>query len=92
MFQYVEGDGKNFDFGIDYTECAIVKFHRSQGAEEFTRFVCLIDYPHSQLSGSGLMRTIILAEDGDRCGFRLRSGKEPENRQATQIATLRDGL
>ncbi len=85
VFHIVEGDGKTFDFGIDYTECAIVKFFRAQGADEFTRYVCLYDYPHSRLSGTGLVRTMTLAEGAEKCDFRFRIGAEPENLQRTRI-------
>lgn len=85
VFHFVEGDGQSFDFGIDYTECAIVKFFRSQGAEEFTRYVCLYDYPHSRLTATGLARTMTLAEGAEKCDFRFRIGREPANLQRTRI-------
>jgi hypothetical protein len=85
VFHFVEGNGEEYDFGIDYTECAIVKFFRAQGADEFTRYVCLFDYPHSRLSGTGLVRTMTLAEGAEKCDFRFRIGAEPENRQRTRI-------
>jgi hypothetical protein len=88
VFHFVEGDGQEFDFGIDYTECAVVKFFRAQGAHEFTRYVCLFDYPHSELSGTGLVRTMTLAEGAEKCDFRFRLGAEPENRQKTRIEDL----
>lgn len=88
VFRYVEGDGRAYDFGIDYEECAIVKFFRAQGAEEFTRYVCLFDYPHSRLAGTGLVRTRTLAEGAEKCDFRFRIGREPENRQRTRVEDL----
>lgn len=88
VFHFVEGNGEAFDFGIDYTECAIVKFFRAQGADEFTPYVCLFDYPHSRLSGTGLVRTMTLAEGAEKCDFRFRIGAEPENRQKTRIEDL----
>lgn len=85
VFSYVEGDGEEFDFGIDYTECAIVKFFRAQGANEFTRYVCLYDFLNSQLTGTGLIRTKTLAEGADKCDFRFKIGHEPLNLQVTRI-------
>jgi hypothetical protein len=85
VFRYVEGDGRTYDFGIDYEECAVVKFFRQQGAEAFTRYVCLFDYPHSRLTGTGLVRTRTLAEGAETCDFRFRIGQEPENRQSTRV-------
>jgi hypothetical protein len=39
VFHVVEGDGEASDFGIDYTECAIVKLFRAQEADDFKRYV-----------------------------------------------------
>lgn len=85
VFDYVPGDGRTFDLGIDYTECAVCKFFASQGAADFTRYVCLYDYPHSALTGTGLVRTTTLAEGADRCDFRFKHGRSPQNRQVTQV-------
>ena len=72
---FLEGDGQTFDFGIDYTECALVKFLGAQGAGEFTRYLCLIDYVQQQALGTGFSRTTTLAEGGDRCDFRWKKGQ-----------------
>ncbi|MBN1146728.1 MAG: L-2-amino-thiazoline-4-carboxylic acid hydrolase [Anaerolineales bacterium] len=87
VLEYVEGKPGEFDFGIEYTECAIVKFFRSQGADEFTPYLCLFDYPKSRLAGTGLVRTVTLSEGEKKCDFRFRIGQEPENRQKTRIET-----
>ncbi len=84
VFDYVAGDDFTFDFGIDYTECGICKFYAAQGAAEFTRYVCLYDYPHSALTGSGLARTMTLAEGAPKCDFRFKRGRTPQNWQQTQ--------
>lgn len=83
---YVEGEGREFDCGIDIVECPIVNFFRAQGAGEFVRYACLYDFPASRLSGTGLVRTMTLAEGAEKCDDRFRFGKQPENRQKTQIA------
>jgi hypothetical protein len=73
---FVEGDGEEFDFGIDYTECGICKFYHAQGADEFTPFLCLTDFPLSKAFGSGLARTMTIAEGCDKCDFRWKRGRE----------------
>ena len=75
---FVEGAGEEFDFGIDYTECGICKFYHAQGADEFTPFLCLTDFPHSKAFGSGLVRTMTIAEGAEKCDFRFKKGKEIE--------------
>ena len=72
---FVEGNGKDFDFGVDYTECGIVKFYRAQKAEELAPYMCLGDFPISQSVDSGLVRTTTLARGGPRCDFRFKAGR-----------------
>ena len=83
---FVEGVSGEFDCGVDITECPIVNFFRGQGAGEFARYVCLYDFVASKFSGTGLVRTMTLAEGADRCDDRFRLGQMPENRQKTQIS------
>jgi hypothetical protein len=82
---YVEGQGEEFDCGVDITECPIADFFRAQGASEFAPYVCLYDFPASKLQGMGLVRTMTLAEGAEKCDDRFRLGKEPVNRQKTRI-------
>jgi hypothetical protein len=82
---YVEGQGEEFDCGVDITECPIADFFRAQGASEFAPYVCLYDFLASKLSGFGLVRTMTLAEGAEKCDDRFRLGKEPINRQRTRI-------
>lgn len=74
VMQYVEGDGKTFDYGVNYLECANVKFLRAQGAEELAPYICATDRLSSEMLGWGLRRTTTLAEGADRCDFRFKKG------------------
>jgi hypothetical protein len=76
IWSFIEGDGKEFDFGMDFIECAVCKFFKSQGADELTRFACLTDFPMSKFTGSGLVRTMTLAEGAEKCDFRFKRGRE----------------
>lgn len=78
IFTFVEGDGIDFDFGMDITECGVCKFHRAQGAEEFTKYLCPFDFAQSRVMGVGLVRTTTLAEGGDKCDFRFKKGRETQ--------------
>jgi hypothetical protein len=75
VFNFVEGAGQNFDWGIDYTECGIVKFFQAQSADELARYMCLADYPMSKAFGMGLVRTTTLAEGAAKCDFRFKRGR-----------------
>jgi hypothetical protein len=76
--EVVIGDGKEFDWGIDFTECAIEKFYRAQNALEFLPYVCRLDYLTSAAFGIGLVRTKTLANGDERCNPRLKQGRETQ--------------
>jgi hypothetical protein len=74
VFTFIPGDGKAFDYGVDYTECASCKFLAAQGVPELTRFVCAVDYIYSEKLGWGLHRTTTLAVGDKKCDFRFKKG------------------
>lgn len=76
VLKFVEGDGENFDYGVDYLECALHKFVRAQGAEEFAPYVCLSDIPLGDTFGWGVIRSETLADGCQRCNFRFKKGGE----------------
>lgn len=79
VYSYVEGSGDGFVFGADYTECGIVKYLRSQGAEELAPYLCWLDVPMCRVERVALMRTETLAKGDPRCNFRFsRWGAHPE--------------
>ena len=82
---FIEGNGEEFDYGLDITECGICKFYRAQGAEELTPYMCLSDYVVSKALNRGLVRYHTLAEGADVCDFRFKRGR------ATFVNPLRDG-
>jgi hypothetical protein len=75
VYRFVPGNGRSFDWGIDYTECAILKFYRSQGAEEFMPFLCSLDVPMGQALALGLRRTGTLVGGAPCCDFRFKRGR-----------------
>ena len=78
VFDVVEGKGETFDWGIDYSECGICKFFQTQGAPELTPYLCLLDFPMSEATDSGLTRTETLANGDQRCNFRYKWGRTTE--------------
>jgi hypothetical protein len=76
VLERIEGDGESFDFGIDMTECGIVKYFDAQGADELVPYLCDLDYVMFESMGIGLRRTKTLAWGCDRCDFRFsKDGK-----------------
>jgi len=74
VFEFVEGDGISFDYGIDYLECGACKFLESQRASELAPYICPADILYSEMLGWGLTRTQTIAEGADRCDFRFKKG------------------
>ena len=74
VFRVVEGPGAGGDFGVDYTDCGIVKFFRAQGGDDILRYICPLDAPMSQALAQRLVRTTTLAEGGARCDVRYTRG------------------
>lgn len=83
--KFVEGDGRDFDWGLDVIECGICKLYQAHGAAKFTPYVCLSDYVVSAAFNRGLVRQETLAEGGARCDFRYKKGRP------TYVRPLRDG-
>jgi hypothetical protein len=79
VFTVIEGDGEEFDWGVDYVECGICKFFHAQGADEFVPYMCQLDFLASDWFGWGLVRTTTIAQGAERCDFRFKRG--PGTRQ-----------
>lgn len=73
-YRYVEGE--DFDLGLDFTECALLKLFKKHGAEEFMPYICAMDIPISKYGNLGLHRTKTLAEGFDVCDFRYKVGRK----------------
>jgi hypothetical protein len=71
QWDYVEGDGATFDYGMNMKKCAKFTFLKNMRAEEFAPYVCLIDKNFAECCDYGLKRTMVLAEGADHCDFRL---------------------
>jgi hypothetical protein len=75
VLNYVAGE-QDFDWGVDYIECASCKFLDKQDAAELKPYVCAVDKVASEMLGWGLRRTMTLAEGDERCDFRFKKGGE----------------
>lgn len=76
VYSVVEGDGATFNFGVDYTQCAICEFYKAQNADELLKYVCLLDFPISKAQGTGLVRTMSIGEGHAICDFRFKDGRD----------------
>ena len=72
--RYVAGDGKEYDWGVDYVSCGNYSFLKAQGAEEFAPYVCMSDIALGDALGWGVIRTQTLADGCETCDFRFKKG------------------
>lgn len=79
------GDGKEYDFGYNYTECALVKFFKANNIPEIAPYVCLNDFLRSKTLNTGLHRTKTLAQGDDMCNFRYKKGREVTQGWETEV-------
>lgn len=75
-FSFIDGDGEEFDFGLDYTECPICTLYHKHGADELVQFICLTDFYTSEKFGLGLERNQTIADGFDLCNFRYKHRRE----------------
>lgn len=84
IFKYIEGDSKNFDYGIDILSCPISEMWQKHDVINILPYVCLFDFFKSAMSNTGLVRTMTLSEGKSKCDNRFRIGKKPQNKQVTK--------
>ena len=70
--EFVEGDGREFDWGIDYIECGAQKFMRAMGGTELSPYLCKYDQILSKYLHWGMTRTTRIAIGCERCNFRYK--------------------
>jgi len=73
--RYLPGEPGAYDYGVDYTRCAIRELALEVGAADFAPYICLADIIGSDELGWGLARTQTLAQGGTHCDFRFRRGQ-----------------
>lgn len=71
VFEVIEAAGQDFQFGVDYTECGIVKYLTAQGAPELAPYLCWLDYPMCNVMRVTLVRTQTIAQGDEKCNFRF---------------------
>lgn len=74
VWEFVEGNGVEFDYGRDFLECASQKLYHAHDADEFLPYYCYLDFVTQRTIGWGFSRTQTLAEGYQRCDFRMKKG------------------
>ncbi|NHJ21381.1 MAG: hypothetical protein EAX91_10580 [Candidatus Lokiarchaeota archaeon] len=70
VVDYIEGDGKTFEWGFNFHECSFHKVFKRLGAERFVPFFCLADFSEANILGFGFSRTQTLGFGAPMCDHR----------------------
>ena len=76
VWEFIEGDGVEFEYGYDFLECGTQKLYHAHNTDEFLPFYCYLDFVTYRTIGWGFARTKTLAEGYERCDFRWKKGVE----------------
>ena len=85
---FIPGNGKNFDYGVDYVECGLVKYFRSQGTPELAPYICPTDFDRSRTYATGLQRTKTIARGDGLCNFRFKKDRTVVQNWSTELALI----
>lgn len=84
-----QGDGNDFDFGFDITECAFCKYLHAQALDELAPYPCLYDFIASRAFDTGLVRSKTISMGDDICEFRYKHGRPVTQSWETEIPRIR---
>lgn len=76
IFYVINGNGKDYDFGVDYHKCFIHRFFTERNHEELIPYMCALDYVISEAFGWGLVRTQTIQRGDGVCNFRYKRGRD----------------
>ncbi len=77
VFELVEGEGAETDWGMNITTCAVCHAFARHDAMDLVPYMCATDDVESDAGGLGLRRTGTIALGAHRCDFRYKAGGEP---------------
>jgi hypothetical protein len=86
---FIEGDGIEFNYGLDYRACPCFELFKAQNAEQLAPFFCLLDFPEAKQLNSGFFRTKTLAQGDDICNFRFKKGKKIVQNWDTEVEKIK---
>ncbi|MFN8371962.1 MAG: L-2-amino-thiazoline-4-carboxylic acid hydrolase [Anaerolineae bacterium] len=72
VYEVLPGDGENYQWGVNYLECGVVKYFHAQSADEFTPYMCVIDFLMFPAMGIELKRQGTIANGCTHCDFRFQ--------------------
>jgi hypothetical protein len=73
---FVDGEGKKFEWGFNVHECGIHKFLKKFDAEKYAPIICLSDFSEANIFGYGFSRTQTVSNGASICDHRYRKDIE----------------
>ncbi|MDD5338090.1 MAG: L-2-amino-thiazoline-4-carboxylic acid hydrolase [Dehalococcoidales bacterium] len=73
VYTYIAGNGKKFDYGFDFTECASHKLYHEHDADELLPYYCYLDFVAANVRGFGFTRTKDLYKGDGLCNHRFKA-------------------
>jgi hypothetical protein len=78
VYIFVEGDGKNFDWALEFSECAVNKFYEAQGVEELKPYCNFFDVTYSRYLGMGINANETIGNGCQTCKLQYKKGGETQ--------------
>lgn len=85
-----QGNGSDFDFGFDISECAFCKYLHAHAMDELAPYPCLYDFIASRAFGTGLVRNKTISMGDDICEFRYKHGRPVTQSWETEIPKIQE--
>jgi hypothetical protein len=77
ILEFVPGDGVDFDWGLNYTQCPNVILYSRHGAADLVYpLICTMDYVAGKALFVGYHRTMDIASGDPMCDLRWKEGVE----------------
>ena len=77
IWEFVDSDGSETDYGINIKSCAVCRMASKHDAMEAVPFMCALDDKMSEAFGMGLRRSGTIALGATHCDFRYKFGAAP---------------
>jgi hypothetical protein len=76
VFRVTPGDGRDFDFRAEYSECGVCKTYRALDAEELLPYCCFADLAMSRAVQLGIVFEKTIGTGSDACVGHFKRGRE----------------
>lgn len=78
VYRYVEGDGKEYDWTLEFSECAVNKFYDEQGVHDLKPFCNFFDVTYSKYLNMGINANTTIGIGCPTCELKYKKGGETQ--------------